>query len=97
MDYSKKNNLNTRGRKLTAILYLNEEWEGGQLRVHLPCDAHIPSAMSSVAAVVTKGNILDNQDLKDGVLAASASSSASAGYMDIDPVMGRLVIFRRLD
>lgn len=25
-----------RGRKLTVILYLNREWEGGQLRVHLP-------------------------------------------------------------
>jgi SM-20-related protein len=46
-----------RGRKLTAILYLNREWEGGQLRVHLP-------------------------------------SGDPKQFFDIDPLLGRLVIFR---
>jgi hypothetical protein len=93
MDYSKGRNASSRGRKLTAILYLNEKWEGGQLRVHLPSDAVVPTAMSSLAAVVPKGIIHDNQGMKGSVLAVSSS----AGYLDLDPVMGRLVIFRRLD
>jgi SM-20-related protein len=52
-----------RGRKLTVILYLNREWEGGQLRVHLP------------SPVTTA-----DEDFK--------------GFFDIDPLLGRLVIFR---
>jgi hypothetical protein len=93
MDYGKGRNTNSRGRKLTAILYLNEEWEGGQLRVHLPSDALVPTAMSSLAAVVPEGIIHDNQGMNGSVLDASSS----AGYLDLAPVMGRLVIFRRLD
>jgi 2OG-Fe(II) oxygenase superfamily len=93
MDYSKGRNINSRGRKLTAILYLNEEWEGGQLRVHLPNIAVVPTAMFSLAAIVPDDIIHDNQGLNDSVLA----TSSSAGYLDLDPVMGRLVIFRRLD
>lgn len=117
MDYSKDSNTNRRGRKLTAILYLNERWEGGQLRVHIPSDALVPTAMSSLASVAQKGSIEEMQDLNGGERAAPAAATtataaatnpagasvpasttaAGGSYMDIDPVMGRLVIFRRLD
>ena len=43
------------GRKLTAIVYLNEHWEGGQLRVH----------------------------------------QSDGGVVDVDPSLGRIVLFRR--
>ena len=57
------NTTNT-GRKLTAILYLNEEWEGGQLRTY-------------------------NQTT-DGVEDVSCAGS----IVDIDPSLGRMVLFR---
>lgn len=43
------------GRKLTVIVYLNEQWEGGQLRVH----------------------------------------QSDGGKVDVDPSLGRIVLFRR--
>jgi hypothetical protein len=42
------------GRKLTAVVYLNEHWEGGQLRIH-----------------------------------------QSDGVVDVEPSLGRIVLFRR--
>lgn len=91
MDYSKDRNANSRGRKLTAILYLNEEWEGGLLRVHLPSDALVPTAISSLGGITSGGNTHDQRESNSDIRAASHR------HIDIDPSMGRLVIFRRLD
>lgn len=97
-----------RGRKLTAILYLNDEWDGGQLRVHVPKSPTLKSSLRfskmrtkyqetkeskeskevkesketiGSEAILEPNHIIDNED--------------NGEYFDIDPVSGRLVIFRR--
>ena len=115
-----------RGRKLTAILYLNEgweEWEGGQLRVHVPTSSSINSGIgrqiagssssssSSSSSLGSSGNAgtssggvtftssvpappprLIGQDLKGVSLTVNSSADP---YIDIDPMLGRMVVFRR--
>jgi Rps23 Pro-64 3,4-dihydroxylase Tpa1-like proline 4-hydroxylase len=67
-----------RGRKLTAILYLNKEWEGGQLRLHLPLIDETTPVPESQQPSVSVSRELNTEK-----------------YLDIDPNLGRLVIFRR--
>ena len=69
-----------KGRKLTAILYLNKEWEGGQLRVHVPKDSALPSQSFSANSTDYR-SVLEMPDANR--------------HFDIDPQYGRLVIFRR--
>lgn len=82
-----------RGRKLTAILYLNDEWDGGQLRIHLPKPSNLPASFKSCTTktdtnetrvIVEPHNIFDNDN------------EEQTEYFDVDPKSGRLVIFRRL-
>ena len=85
----------SRGRKLTAILYLNKEWDGGQLRIHLPKDSAMPPHS------YTTSNVNDQMGTTSVLQACSVEGVAtpdnSSGRIafDIDPQYGRLVIFRR--
>ena len=89
-----------RGRKLTAILYLNKEWEGGQLRVHMPQSASVESKLANSktdSPEILSSSVFVADDVKDtfpgfkntGVL------HRSFHHIDIDPLLGRMVIFRR--
>lgn len=81
-----------RGRKLTAILYLNDEWDGGQLRIHLQKSSNLPASFKSCMmnsdtneskVIFEPHNIIDNDN------------EEQTEYFDVDPKSGRLVIFRR--
>ena len=65
------------GRKLTAILYLNETWEGGQLRAY------------------NKTSDGTNDGLKGVSSAVSTDGLEGVSTVDIDPALGRMVLFRR--
>ena len=74
---------------MTAILYLNDDWDGGQLRVHLQKSSAIPASSKSCEMnTVFKQSraILEPRHVSD---------NEQAEYFDIDPMSGRLVIFRR--
>jgi hypothetical protein len=91
-----------RGRKLTAILYLNDEWDGGQLRIHGPKSSTLKASLRSSKMsteyqetkevkgskeTVGRAAILEPNDIID--------NEGNGEHYDIDPVSGRLVIFRR--
>ena len=89
----------TRGRKLTAILYLNKEWDGGQLRIHLPKDSATPPCSYTAKNVNDQmGSTSVRDDYPQGCSVeggAATDNSDGKTTFDIDPQYGRLVIFRR--
>jgi uncharacterized protein YpmB len=94
-----------RGRKLTAILYLNDEWDGGQLRVHVPKSSCVPVSLKSSKMIAEHQEAKDVKEVKkvkevkesEAILEPNhiIDNEEQAEYFDIDPVSGRLVIFRR--
>lgn len=103
----------TRGRKLTAILYLNKVSKGGQLRVHFPQSTSVKSAAAcsngvtgskyeditssssvktlSTFVATTVGNLQDDFPGSENV----GICTTPLQHIDIDPIFGRIVIFRR--
>lgn len=100
-----------RGRKLTAILYLNDEWDGGQLRIHVAKSSELPASLGSSKMRTEHQEAEESKEVKEikeveeseetvgskAILEPNdiTDNEEQAGHFDIDPVSGRLVIFRR--
>ena len=97
------------GRKLTAILYLNETWEGGQLRAYNKATDGATDGLKDVSTGL-KGvstAVASTDGLKDVSCAVSSGledvstdglegvSLEGVSTVDIDPALGRMVLFRR--
>jgi hypothetical protein len=94
-----------RGRKLTAILYLNDDWDGGQLRIHVP---NTSTPQASLRSPKMRTEYQETKEVKEvkgseetigsGAILESnhiVDNEGNGEHYDIDPVSGRLVIFRR--
>eukprot|EP01031_Cornospumella_fuschlensis_P035892 gene35892-43533_t len=88
------------GRRLTLVVYLNENWQedmGGALRVTEPAiKPQIASEYSSPVspAHASKGSAADgNKQLDVGTLPASSSGSPSGMSFDVYPIAGRVAMF----
>lgn len=94
-----------RGRKLTAILYLNDEWDGGQLRIHVPKLSCVPVSLKTSKMSAEHQEAKGTKEVKESEETIGSEAilepndiiddEEQAGYFDIDPMSGRLVIFRR--
>ena len=94
-----------RGRKLTAILYLNDEWDGGQLRLHVPKTSTLPASLRSSKMRRVHQEAKEVKEAKESKETVGSEAilepdhiidyDGHGEYVDIDPVSGRLVIFRR--